>query len=965
MRTPMLVLVVLIAAAVRAAAQEARPLPSFVSAAGYIGRPVGDIAITIEGRPALEPALFALVATRQGRPLSMADVRDTITHFSTLGRFGDVQVDAENAADGRVKLTYLLDPIHAVSDVKFRGALELPESVLRDRMVERFGATPPPGRAADVAAALEDVYRDRGYLEADVRAAPPIVRHDPDRTTVVFDVDAGPRARIARTTIVGNPIEPEAQVRERLGVNSGAPYSPADIREKLREHVQRLHRRGYYQATATIESVTVSPDRRQAELTIAVRPGPLVTVRFEGDSIPKDRLEQFVPIEREGSVDEDLLEDAKNRIAAYLAQQGYWRAQVSHTEQPGPGTLAIVFQVTRGPQYHVGPAGVEVTGNTSIPIETFRPALRTLAPGEPFVSAKLDAIVGAITREYQTRGFATMKAESAANETQPAVVRPVITITEGPRVVVGTVSVQGNSGLRTEQLLAVVGSKTGEPYYGPKVAADREALLNLYANAGFASAAVTIAPHLSPDGTRADLPFTIVEGPQTIVDHIIVVGNTRTDESVIRDELLLHEHQPLGLEDLLESQRRLSALGLFRRVRITPVAHGTSGDHDVLVTVEEALRTTIGFGGGAEIDRRLQAQGSNALAIEQFEFAPRGFFEIGRRNLFGRNRSANLYTRLSLRPNNDPENPRTFGFAEYRVVGTYRSPGAFRGLGDLTATAAVEQGVRSSFNFSRKGINAELTRRLSNVLRGSARYSFGTTRIFDNRLSDQDPQKPLVDRVFPQVRLSALSAAIARDTRDDLLEPQSGAFVTGDGTIAARAMGSQVGFAKTFLQGFIYRSLGRPHLVFAGGMRVGLAHPFAGQSSDLLPASERFFAGGDTTIRGFALDTVGAPDTISQDTGFPIGGDALIIGNAELRAPVWGNLSAVLFADGGNVWNDAWAFDFSDMRYDAGPGLRYMTPIGPIRADLGYQLNRIPGLLVNGEPEPRRFRLHFSIGQAF
>src|SRR5205814_6229694 len=144
----------------------------------------------------------------------------------------------------------------------------------------------------------------------------------------------------------------------------------------------------------------------------AVRPGPLVTVRYEGDPIAREKLAEFVPIEREGSVDEDLLEDAKNRITAYLTQQGYWRATVTHTEQTAPGTLAIVFHVTRGPQYHVGPGGVEVSGNTSIPIEEFRPALRTLAPGDPFVAAKLDAIVGAITQVYQTRGFATVKAES-------------------------------------------------------------------------------------------------------------------------------------------------------------------------------------------------------------------------------------------------------------------------------------------------------------------------------------------------------------------------------------------------------------------------------------------------------------------------------------------------------------------------------------------------------------------------
>jgi len=965
MRAVAFALLLIVAPLCRAAwAQTGTAPASQVTAASYVGRPVGDVAITIEGRPALEPPLFTLVATRQGRALSMADVRDTISHFASLGRFEDVQVDAEATPDGKVRLTYALEPIHAVTDVKLHGDLQLSEGLLRERMEERFGPTPPIGRAADVAATLEDLYRDHGYLEADVRPAPPIVRHDPDRTTLVFDVNPGVRTQIAHSSVAGNPLEPAAQLLNRLELTPGHPYSPADIRAKLDDLLQRLRRQHYYQASAGVESATISPDRRSADLTLAVRPGPLVSVRFEGDPIPKDRLDQLVPIEREGSVNEDLLEDARNRIAGYLAQQGYWRAEVTHTEQLSPGTLTIVFHVRRGVQYHVAPEGVQVTGNASLPVDTFRAALRTLDPGEPFVASKLDAIVGAITREYQVRGFATVKAQSAVTELGPGVVRPVIVVTEGPRVLVGTVSVSGNSGLRTEQLLANVTSKTGEPFYGPKVAADREALLALYANAGYSAAQVTVTPSLTSDGARADLPFVVVEGPQTVVDHIIIVGNTRTDESVIRRELLLVEGKPLGLEDLLESQRRLSGLGLFRRVRITPVSHGDTGDHDVIITVEEALRTTIGYGGGAEINRLLEADPITGEAREDVEFAPRGFFEIGRRNIGGRNRTANLYTRLSLRPNRDPNNPKTFGFAEYRVIGTYRQPRPFRGAGDFTATAAVEQGVRSSFNFSRKGVNVEFGRRLSNVLRGSARYAFNTTRIFDVQPTD-DPETPgLIERLFPQVRLSAFSVAVARDTRDDVVGPQAGTFLTADGTLAARILGSEVGFSKTFLTGFWYRNLGRPHFVLATGLRLGLASPFARRSPDdniqQVPASERFFAGGDTTIRGYALDSVGAPNTISAN-GFPIGGNAVIIMNGELRAPVWREVGAALFIDGGNVFAQASEIDLGELRGAIGFGLRYRSPIGPIRIDLGFKLDR---RVIGGRLESPR-ALHFSIGEAF
>jgi outer membrane translocation and assembly module TamA len=128
-----------------------------------------------------------------------------------------------------------------------------------------------------------------------------------------------------------------------------------------------------------------------------------------------------------------------------------------------------------------------------------------------------------------------------------------------------------------------------------------------------------------------------------------------------------------------------------------------------------------------------------------------------------------------------------------------------------------------------------------------------------------------------------------------------------------------------------------------------------------IPFAKRFFLGGSTSLRGWGRFDV-AP---LSGSGQPIGGLSMIEMSTELRVPLRGPLSVVAFADAGNVWGDSWQLRLSDLRYDIGPGVRYVTPIGPLRADFGYQLNPIPGLLVNGEPETRHWRVHFSIGQAF
>jgi outer membrane protein assembly complex protein YaeT len=961
-RLPLVFLTTLVTLTASLAAQEP-------SAAKYIGQPIRQVALVIEGQPSTEPALLDLVETRQGRQLSMADVRETITHFASLGRFENVLVDAESATGGGVNLRYSLEPVHGVSRVDFHGSLGVSEGTLRQWLTDRFGATPSLGRASDIATTFEEIYFDNGYPKATVKAAPPVIEHNPDRTILVFDVNAGPEARVANVSLQGTLLDTKEQVLERIGVAPGRPYRRPDLQKKLADYVTRMRRRGYYQATATDQPPTVSDDGTQVDLVIDIAPGPLVKIQYQGDPLPKDKLNDLVPIEREGSLDEDLLEDSSRRIEQYLQQQGYYKSHVTHELQRQENTLTVVFHVQRDGLYHVAPGATEITGNQSIPIEEFKSYLR-LAEGEPFVSSKLDAAVGAIKELYLRRGFPNVDVKAGANQVSEGLIKPTIVITEGRRVLTGTLSFDGNTALRNEELQAAIKTHTGDPFYAPAIDADREAIRRQYLNTGYASAQVTAVPTLVDGGTHANLAFKIQEGPQTIVDHILIVGNTRTDPSIIRRELQLHEGEPLGLEAIAESHRRLTALGLFRRVRIATLPHGSPTNPDVIVTVEEALRTSIGYGGGAEIDRVL-TEGPNGEAEETVEFAPRGFFEIGRRNLGGKNRSVNLYTRLSLRPNSDPDDPRTFGFAEYRVVGTYREPKAAHGLADFTATIASEQARRTSFNFARKGINLEVTRRISGLIRTSTRYSLGTTRTFDEKLDEQD--ELTIDRLFPQVRISAFSEAVVRDTRNDLLEPHQGTLMSVEGSLAARAIGSEVGFTKAFLQGFYYHPVGRPNLIFAGGVRLGLAHPFPRETEQTdadgntttiivedLPASERFFAGGDTTIRGYALDSVGTPATISPE-GFPIGGNALVVLNAELRAPVWRDVGAAFFIDGGNVFAKVSDFDLGELRGGIGFGLRYKSPIGPIRLDLGFKMDR---RVIGGRLEPRT-ALHFSIGQAF
>jgi outer membrane protein assembly factor BamA len=549
----------------------------------------------------------------------------------------------------------------------------------------------------------------------------------------------------------------------------------------------------------------------------------------------------------------------------------------------------------------------------------------------------------------------------------PVTVRLVVT--EGAPTTVANLIISGNVAIPEARLRELVRLVEQRPYYRPQLDADRDEIERFYRNEGFRSVRADAAVTLQDDGEHVDVRWTVVEGPRIVVDRVLVSGNTRTSEDLIRREVVLAPGRPLGDDAVVESQRRLATLGLFRRVRIVELPHGGGVTRDVLIEVAETPATTIAYGGGLEAGRRLRT-GDAAGVEERIDIAPRGFFQISRRNLWGKNRSVSLFTRVSLRPRDpgtesDPADTGGYGFNEYRVVGTFREPRLLDRAGDLQLTGFIEQAIRSSFNFWRRGVRVDYGRRFGTNVTLTGRYALDRTRLFDIHIDPED-QLP-VDRLFPQVRLSTVTGSVLRDTRNDVIDPARGTVLGADTTLALRALGSEVGFAKTSLQGFVYRRLpGSSPWTVAAGARLGVAVGFARVlDNDTVvndvPASERFFAGGDSTVRGFVLDRLGTPETVN-DQGFPAGGGGLAIVNVEMRSPYWKGLGGVGFFDTGNVFRRASDIRVTEFRPTAGFGVRYRSPLGPLRFDLGFNLDR--RMLPNGSRE-RGTVFHLSLGQAF
>ena len=358
-------------------------------------------------------------------------------------------------------------PVHSVRRIDFAGQTVLDEGDLRRAVSDRFGVAQAATRAAEVVEFLRAYYRDRGFPDAAVTSRTSL-EHAPERTVLVFDITAGTRLTLGTITVEGNAPGSLDAARQALRITAGEAYDKESVDRRVASYVTDLRKRGYYEAQGE-HALRLSADRRTAELIVTLDGGPHVSVEFQGDPLPPKVREELVPIEREGSVDEDLLEDSARRIADHLRGEGYRDANVTYSRAPRNGELAIIFKVTRGPAYVAGP--VEISGNASIPVADLAGAIR-VREGQPFLESALDATVAAVTDAYHRRGFLDVKLRSGV-ETEPGAVpvvaRSRLVVVEGARTLIGAVTVSGNTAIPADALTASILAKPGQPFYQPQL----------------------------------------------------------------------------------------------------------------------------------------------------------------------------------------------------------------------------------------------------------------------------------------------------------------------------------------------------------------------------------------------------------------------------------------------------------------------------------------------------------------
>ena len=621
--------------------------------------------------------------------------------------------------------------------------------------------------------------------------------------------------------------------------------------------------------------------------------------------------------------------------------------------------LTAVGACKEGEEAPVRVAHLKFTGIKAVKEGQLRSVLATMQSSRLpwgakhyFTRQQFEADLKRIVAFYRDRGYpdATVKSfDVKLNQKQDAA-DITIHVDEGRPVVVEQIEFNGLDVLPPAHLKALesrIPLKKGSPLDRALAQTTRETVLDEIKDHGYAYASVRLTERPGSNDHARILTIAATPGVLARYGPIDIVGNSSVSDNVVRRQLTYRPGWRYRLSQIQESQRKLYALETFRFANIEPEVK--EGEQPELVptkiTLVEGKHRKVNFGLG---------YGSEEKARANIDWRHVNFFGGARTmQILGRYSSLDRGVRANFKQ------PAIFGPRYGLLVSgqTWHNDEPAYTLDTNGGSVTVERPLARPGPYSQRLATTFMSVKYTNEFE---RYSISDEALKDLSFRDELIALGLDPRTGSgRGTLSSLSFDIRRGTAESQINARTGYVASAHLEQAGKFLGGTYSYWDTALEGRGYLSLGQRALI---AVRAHVGSIDARGNPDLnVPFFKRYFLGGASSLRGWGRFEVSP----LSGSGLPIGGSTLLETSAELRVPVWGNLTGVAFVDAGNVWTNAWDFNLNDLRYDVGPGLRYNTPIGPIRVDLGFQLNPIPGLLVNGKPEPRHFRVHFSIGQAF
>lgn len=963
--------------------------------------------------------LHDLIPLREGQTLERQKLQEALRALYATGRFANLRAECDRIQpDGKAVISFISSANFFVGRVAVIGAPPHPsESQIVNASKLELGELFTSDKMDRALQNIQRLMEENGYYRAKLSHTEQ-QNIETQQVEVTFQIHSGSAAHVGQVAMEGSSGYSLGQLEDIAHLHSGDVVNAQTASNAIDRIRKKYQKKNHWLAQVAIADRQYRPQTNAVDYKLQIESGPLVQIQVEGFRLSSSTLKRNIPVYEEDALDDDLLNEGKRNLLTYLESRGYFDASVDLRKEshPDQNLVRVIYSIDAGRRHRV--VKVEIKGNRYFRDQDLRPAMQVqaknlLLPHGRYSQALLRSDVRDIENKYRANGFAQVKVESHVEDDYGAKYRIAvfINITEGPQTLVGSLQIVGNNTQKADSF-PPLNTQPGQPFSDVNIAQDRDILLNYYFNNGFSHA--TFDATAKPAGpNRMDVVFHINEGERTYIDNVLVSGREFTRPYIVNRELQVKPGDTLSQSSLLDTQQRLYNLGIFSQVD-TAVQNpdGVEPNKNVLVQLREAKRYTFNYGGGFEFQTGQPVPGTNQ-PLGSTSASPLASFDVSRLNFLGRDHTITFESRV--------------GGLQQRGLISYEAPELF-GSPDwkLTFTAFFDHTVEvTTFTSQRLEDVTQAEQVISRKADGSSsavmdyRFNYRLVKAILNQNPNFNPaQVPLLS--LP-VRLGEPGFSYIRNHRDNDLETTRGSYNTVDAGVASSYFGSQADFSHILVQNATYHPFGKKRgstkeIVFARSTRVGVENPFANTiitqpgfnapaNLTQIPLPERFFMGGGNSHRGFGLNQAGPRDPL---TGFPLGGAGLFLNNFELRFPpptlpfFQENMSFAIFHDMGNVFTDGrrmldsllhWKQDkasctqplnsvfvagtgaalcnYNYISHAIGLGVRYKTPVGPVRFDLGYNLN--PTVFPNfssqsvflGTKQASPFNVYFSIGQAF
>jgi outer membrane protein assembly factor BamA len=932
--------------------------------------------------------LQRLVQQQAHQPYSQDKIDATKAALERRGRFSSVKAEVRPEQEG-LRVMFVLEPAYYYGLIRFPGATKVFTYSRLLQVVNLPDQEPYEEKSLTTAqTALLDFFHTNGYFEAKVEPKAELDRAH-GIANIDFVITLNKRAKIGTVSVDGPPPAEAARLQSRLRswrakftgaeLKPGKKYDPKRLDGAAKLLKNDLSKRGYLAARLKLDMTHYHPDTYRADVDVNVDEGDRIDIKIVGARLSflpflaSRQQRKLLPFYSEGTVDIDLVEEGRRNLLNFFQGKGYFDARVQTSFRRKPQESFLLYDIVKGNKHKV--ADIAFRGNHNIDEDELIQQVavkkgRIFLSRGKFSNKMVADSAKSLEAYYQQLGYEDAKVTPQVVDKEPKIY-VTFDIAEGEQTRVADVKINGNQHLAPQQMQPKEGwqLKQGGAYSPNALTKDRGQMLAAYLNRGYLTADVKTNVSRNPGNPHlVTVNYDITEGQQVHINQIVYCGASHTRRSLVNRSVHLFPEQPLSQGDLMKAESELYNTSIFDYASVGPRRPITDQtEEEIVVKMHESKRNTIKYGFGLQISRRggnvptgtiavpglppISTGNAKILPTEQTFVSPRGSVEFIRRNMRGLGETASVSLLLSR--------------LDQRAILSYQMPhfydgSAWRALISASSERTTENPLYAA-NLDNATYQLERTLDRERTMTAQVRYTFGHTRLGELLVAE------LVLPEDRNVRLSTFSGTFIRDTRDKPLDAHRGFYQTADLGITADALGASATFARLLIQNAYYKSL--PHgLVWAQNVRLGAAKPLAGSR---VPTSELFFAGGGTSLRGFPINEAGPqrqvpfcgnpnnPSTCDLVT-VPVGGKMLGILNEELRypIPIMDNLGGVVFYDGGNVFSAFNANQFiNHYTNTVGVGLRYATPIGPVRFDIGRNLNPVPGI--------RATQFFVTLGQAF